>query len=100
MRLPLQIQGTGKAVKPACAKVSFFIATWDANDDTVTRVGGRGADAKDLSRDDDVGLETKLVIGDADWHVLALRAKAVYPLTPSIKTWEEVGEEVYNVRLL
>lgn len=48
MRLPLQIHGSRKAVEPARAKVTLFIATWDANDDVITCVGRRGADAEDL----------------------------------------------------
>lgn len=86
MRLPLQVHGSGKAVESACAKVTFFIATWDANNDVITCVGWRGADAEDLRWDDDVSLEAKLVIGDADWQVLALGAEAAYPLAASIKT--------------
>lgn len=87
MRLPLQVHGSSKAVEPACAKVTFFVSSWNANDDAITRVGRRGANTEDLRRDDDVSLEAKLVIGDANWHVLALRAKAAYPLAASIKTW-------------
>lgn len=34
--LPLQVHCSGIAVEPACAKVAFFIATWDANDDVIT----------------------------------------------------------------
>lgn len=36
VRLPLQVHGSGKAVEPACAKVTFFIATWDTYDDAIT----------------------------------------------------------------
>lgn len=75
-RLPLQVHSSGKAVESACAKVTFFVAAWDANDDVITCVGRRGTDTEDLRWDDDVSLETKLVVGDADWHALALRAKA------------------------
>lgn len=57
MRLSLQVHGSGKAVEPARAKVTFFIATRDANDDAITRVGWRGADAEDLRRGDSVSLE-------------------------------------------
>lgn len=36
MKLPLQVHSSGKAIEPACAKVTFFVATRDANDDAVT----------------------------------------------------------------
>lgn len=36
MKLALQVHGSGKAVEPARAKVTFFVATRDANDDAIT----------------------------------------------------------------
>lgn len=48
MRLPLQVHGSGEAVESACAKVTFFIAARDANDDVITCVGRRGTDTEDL----------------------------------------------------
>lgn len=63
--LTMQVHGTCKAVELPCAEVAFFVSPRDADDDVVTRVGGRGADAEDLSRDNDVGLEAQLVVSDA-----------------------------------
>lgn len=86
MRLPLQVHSSGKAVESACAKVTLFIATRDANDDVITCVGWRGANVEDLCWGDDVSLEAKLIKGDAKWQALALGAETAYPLAASIKT--------------
>lgn len=63
--LPLQVHCACEAVKLPCAEVAILISSQDADDDVVTRVGGRGSDAEDLSWDDDVGLEAQLVVCDA-----------------------------------
>lgn len=62
--LPVQVHGTSEAVELPCAEVAFLVSVRDADEDVVARVGGRGSDAEDLSRDDDVGLEAQLVIRD------------------------------------
>lgn len=65
MHLAVQVDGTREAVELPCAEVAFFVSSGDADDDVVTRVGGRGSYTEDLSGDDDVGLEAHLVVCDA-----------------------------------
>lgn len=71
--LPLQVHGAGVGVQLAGAEVVLLVATGDADDDAVPRVGGRWPDAEDQSWDDDVGLEVQLVVGDPQRHVLTLQ---------------------------
>ena len=71
--LSLKVDGTCKAVELPCAEVAFLVAPCNADDDLVSRVGGGGADAEDLGRDDYVGLEAELVVGDPQRRALAVQ---------------------------
>lgn len=73
LHLSVQVHGTGVGVQLPGAEVVFLISVRDADDDVVSRVGGGGPDAEDLSGDDDVGLEAEVVIGDSQRSVLAIQ---------------------------
>lgn len=70
--LSLQVDCAREAVQLSGAEVALLVASDDADDDVVARVGGGWSDSEDLSRDDDVGLEAELVVRDADGRVLTV----------------------------
>ena len=72
MHLALQVDGARVGVELARAEVVVLVAPGDADDDVVAGVGRRRPDAEDLCRDDGVGLEAQLVVGDPQRSVLAL----------------------------
>lgn len=84
--LPLQVHGPRERVELAGAEVVLLVAAGDADDDVVAGVRGRGPDAEDLGRDDDVGLKAQLVVGDSQRRVLAVQeVRACYALAASGK---------------
>lgn len=80
----MHVDGAGVRVQFSGAEVALLIAPVDGDDNVVSRVGRRGADAEDLSGNDDVGLKAQLVVGDPCWSVLARhKVGAADPLTAS-----------------
>lgn len=73
MDLPVQVHCACVGIQLPRAKVVLLIALGDADDDIVPGVGGGGADAEDLGRDDDVGLEAQVVVGDPERRVLTVQ---------------------------
>lgn len=92
--LPLQVDGAGEAVELPGAEVAFLVAFDDAEDDLISRVGGRRADPEDLGRSDDVGLKAELVVGDADGRVVAVQGVA--GTAAAFTASEEVNKERQN----
>lgn len=70
---PLQRDHSGEGVESACAKVTLLVASRDGQRDGVAREGRRGADAEDVRRHQQAGLEVELVVGDSCRRVLALQ---------------------------
>lgn len=99
MNLPLQVHGARVGVQFPGAEVGSFVAVRDGHDNVVPGVGGGGADAENLSRDDDVGLEAEVVVGDSHWRVLTLQGVGTAdPLTaPTSKTPTRRFEKAYTV---
>lgn len=69
----MQVHGTRVGIKLPGAEVVFLVSLRDADDNVVSGVGGGGSDAEDLSRDDNVGLEAEVVVGDSQRRVLTLQ---------------------------
>lgn len=93
--LSVQVDSAGVAVEFAGAEVALVVALGDSDDDVVPSVSGRRAYSKDLRRDDDVGLEAQLVVGDAHWGVVTVQRvrRAADPLTAPGK---ERHVRIYN----
>lgn len=84
----MQVHSARVGVELPGAEVVLFIALGDGYDDVVPRVCGWGSDPEDLSRDDDVGLEAEVVVGDPQWRVLAVQVVgAADPLAASGWWW-------------
>ena len=78
----MQVHSTCVGVQLPGAEVVFLVALCDADDNVVSGVGRGGSDAEDLSRDDNVGLEAEVVVGDSLGRVLTLQvAGTADPLT-------------------
>lgn len=69
----MQVNGARVRVELPGAEVVLLVALRDGHDDVVPRVCGRGSDPEDLGRDDDVGLEAEVVVGDPQRRVLAVQ---------------------------
>lgn len=69
----MQVHGARVGVELAGAEVVLLVALRDGHDDVVPRVRRGGSDPEDLSRDDDVGLEAEVVVGDSQGGVLAVQ---------------------------
>lgn len=86
----MQVHGARVRVELPGAEVVLLVALRDGHDDVVPRVRGRGSNPEDLSRDDDVGLEAEVVVGDPQRRVLAVQVVgAADPLTASARWWEK-----------
>lgn len=70
--LSLQVDCACEAVQLARAEVALLVAPSDADDDVVAGVGGGRPNAKNLGRDDNVGLEAELVVRDSHRGVLTV----------------------------
>lgn len=70
--LSLQVDCAREAVELTGAEVTFLVTLRDADDDVVAGVGGRRSDSEDLGWNNDVGLETELVVGDPGGRVLTV----------------------------
>lgn len=83
--LSVEVDGARVGVQLPGAEVVLLVALRDGDDDVVSGVGGRRSDAEDLSRDDDVGLEAEVVVGDSQRGVLAVHVvRTADPLTTSV----------------
>lgn len=71
--LSMQVHGAHVGVQLPRAEVVFLVSLRDAHNDVVSRVCGGRSDAEDLSRDDDVGLEAQVVVGDSQGRVLTVQ---------------------------
>lgn len=85
----MQVHGPSVGVQLPGAEVVLLVPLRDGDDDVVSRVGRRGSDAEDLSRDDDVGLEAEVVVGDSQRSVLTVHVVGtVDPL--AAPTWKDM----------
>lgn len=90
IHLPVQVHGAGVSVELPGAEVVLLVALRDGHDHVVPRVGGRGSDPEDLGRDDDVGLEAEVVVGDPQRGGLAVQVVgAADPLAAPVWGWEK-----------
>lgn len=88
----MQIHCTCVGIQLAGAEVVLLVPLRDADDNVVSGVGRRGSDAEDLSRDDDVGLEAEVVVGDSQRGVLTLQVVGTAdPLTARVGHFAIVG---------
>lgn len=86
----MQVHGARVGIQLPDAEVVFLVSLRDADDDIVSRVGGGGANAEDLRRDDDVGLEAEVIVGDSNGRVLTLQVvQTVDPLTATVQGHRE-----------
>lgn len=69
----MQVHSTRVGIQLPGAEVVFLVSLRDADDNVVSRVGRGGSDAEDLCRDDNVGLEAEVVVGDSQRGVLTLQ---------------------------
>lgn len=91
----MQVHRACVGIQLPCAKVVRLISLRDANNNIVSGVGGRGSDAEDLSRDDNVGLEAKVIVSDSQRRGLALQiAGTADSLTASTRTEGKVNEAI------
>lgn len=82
--LPVKVHSARVRVELPGAEVVLLIALRDGHNDVVPRVCRRGSDSEDLSRNDDVGLEAEVVVGDPQRRVLAVQVVgATDPLAAS-----------------
>lgn len=95
LHLSMQVHSARVGVQLAGAEVVLLISLRDGDDDVVSGVGGGRSDAKDLRRDDDVGLEAEVVVGDSQRRVLTLEViGAGDPFAATVGgTWE--GKDFY-----
>lgn len=80
--LSMQVHSTRVGIQLPGAEVVLLISLCDADYNVVSRVCRGGSNAEDLSRDDDVGLEAEVVVGDSQWRALTLQVvRTADPLT-------------------
>lgn len=86
----MQVHGTRVGIQLPGAEVVFLVSLRDAYDDIVSREGGGGSNAEDLCRDNDVGLEAEVIVGDSQGRVLTLQVvQTADPLTATIQGHRE-----------
>lgn len=97
----MQVHSTRVGIQLPGAEVVFLISLRDADDDIVSRVGGRGSNAEDLYRGDDVGLEAEVIVGDSQGRVLTLQVvQTADPLTATIQGHREGGDSGIHLTLV
>lgn len=69
----MQVHSTRVGIQLPGAEVVVLISFRDGDNNIVSRVCRGGSNAKDLSGDDDVGLEAEVVVGDSQRRVLTLQ---------------------------
>lgn len=86
----MQVHGTRVGIQLPGAEVVFLVSLRDAEDDIVSGVGGGGSNAEDLCRDDDVGLEAEVIVGDSQGRVLTVQVvQTADPLTATTQGHRE-----------
>lgn len=94
----MQVHSTCVGIQLPGAEVVFLIALRDADDDVVSRVGRGGSDTEDLCRDDDVGLEAEVIVGDPQRRVLTLQVvRTADPLTAPTGDTGKATFFVFNI---
>ncbi len=93
----MQVHGARVGVQLACAEVLLLVSLCDADNHVVSGVGGRGANAEDLSGDDDVGLEAEVVVGNSQRRVLTLQVVwTANPLAAPTRDTRKAKQYLYS----
>lgn len=90
--LPVEVDRARVGVQLPGAEVVLLVPLRDGDDDVVSGVGGGRSDAEDLRRDDDVGLEAEVIVGDSQRGVLTVHVVGTAdPLTARVGHFAVVG---------
>lgn len=94
MNLAVQVHGTRVGIQLSGAEVVVFISLGDADDNVVPGVSRGRSNTEDLGRNDDVGLEAEVVVGDSQRRGLTLQV--VRTADPLAAATRETGQVRYT----